>query len=48
VTAVKAGVATIKMGADSFSVDTNKLGVQNGAATINASQAEIKKMMPKK
>jgi hypothetical protein len=29
-------------------VDTNKLGVQNGAATINASQAEIKQMMPKK
>ena len=48
VTAVKGGVATIKMGSDSFSVDTNKLGVANGAATINASQAEIKKMMPKK
>jgi len=48
VSAVKAGVATIKMGADTFTVDTNKLGVQGGAATINATQADIKKMLPKK
>jgi hypothetical protein len=48
VTAVKSGVATIKMGADTFAVDTSKLGVQNGTATINATQADIRKMMPKK
>jgi hypothetical protein len=36
------------MGADTFNVDTAKLGVQGGAATINASQAELKKMLPKK
>jgi hypothetical protein len=48
VTAVKGDMATIKMGADTFTVDTSKLGVQGGAATINASQAELKKMLPKK
>jgi len=48
VSAVKAGVATIKMGSDTFAVDTNKLGVTGGAATINATQADIKKMLPKK
>lgn len=48
VSAVKDGVATIKMGSDTFTVDTNKLGVQGGAATINATQADIKKMLPKK
>jgi hypothetical protein len=48
VTGVKSGVATIKMGTDTFTVDTSKLAVENGAATINASQADIKKMMPKK
>ena len=41
-------VATIKMGADSFAVDTAALAVDNGAATINATQAEIKAMLPKK
>jgi hypothetical protein len=41
-------VATIKMGADSFAVDTASLAVDNGAAVINASQAEIKGMMGKK
>ena len=41
-------VATIKMGADSFAVDTASLAVDNGAATINATQAEIKAMLPKK
>jgi hypothetical protein len=40
-------VATIKMGADSFAVDTSALAVDNGAAVINATQAEIKNMMPK-
>jgi len=48
VSEVKNGVATIKMGADTFAVDTSKLAVQNGAATINASQSDIKKMLPKK
>ena len=46
--AVKGDMATIKMGADTFTVDTSKLGVQGGAATINATQAELKKMLPKK
>jgi hypothetical protein len=36
------------MGSDSFSVETSKLAVQNGSATINATEAEIKKMMPPK
>jgi hypothetical protein len=40
-------VATIKMGAESFAVDTSALAVDNGAAVINATQAEIKQMMPK-
>jgi hypothetical protein len=48
ITAVKGDMATIKMGADTFNVDTAKLGVQGGAATINATQAELKKMLPKK
>jgi hypothetical protein len=48
VKAVKGGVATIQMGSDSFTVDTNKLGVANGVASINASQAELKKMLPAK
>jgi hypothetical protein len=48
ITAVKGDMATIKMGSDTFTVDTSKLGVQGGAATINASQADIKKMLPKK
>jgi hypothetical protein len=48
VKSVKAGVATIQMGSDSFTVDSTKLGVANGVATINASQAELKKMLPAK
>jgi hypothetical protein len=48
VTSVKAGLATIKMGSQTFTVDSSKLGVQNGAATINATQAELEKMIPKK
>jgi hypothetical protein len=48
VKSVKAGVATIQMGSDTFTVDSNKLGVAGGAATINASQAELKKMLPAK
>jgi hypothetical protein len=38
-------VATIQMGADSFSVDTSALAVQDGAATVNATQSEIRQMM---
>jgi hypothetical protein len=39
--------ATIKMGADSFAVDTSALAVEDGAAVINATQAEIQAMMKK-
>jgi hypothetical protein len=42
---LKAGVATITMGSDSFTVDANKLGVSGGAATINATQAQLKQMI---
>jgi len=45
VKAVKAGQATIQMGADTFTVDAAKLGVSNGSATINATQAELKQML---
>lgn len=41
-------LATIKMGDDSFAVDAAALAVENGAAVINATQAELKAMMPKK
>ena len=40
--------ATIKMGADTFAVDTSSLAVASGAATVNATQAEIKGMLKKK
>jgi hypothetical protein len=45
---LKAGVATIQMGSDTFTVDSSKLAVANGAATINASKDELKKMLPAK
>jgi hypothetical protein len=48
VKSIKAGVATIQMGSDTFTVDSSKLGVAGGAATINATQAELKKMLPAK
>jgi hypothetical protein len=48
VKAVKGAIATIAMGSDTFNVDTDKLGVKDGVASINASQAEIKKMLPAK
>jgi hypothetical protein len=48
VSGVKGGVATIKMGSDTFTVDTTKLAVQGGAATINATQADIRGMLKKK
>ena len=47
-TAVKAGVATVKMGADVFTVETSKLAVQGGAASVNATQADIRGMLKKK
>jgi hypothetical protein len=48
VKSVKGGIATIQMGSDTFTVETNKLGVSGGAANINASQADLKKMLPGK
>ena len=39
--------AVIAMGADTFAVDTAALAVQNGAAVINASQADIQGMIRK-
>jgi len=39
--------ATIKMGTDTFAVDTSRLAVAGGSATVNATQAEIKKMLKK-
>lgn len=39
--------ATIKMGADTFAVDTASLAVSGEAATVNATQADIKKMLKK-
>ena len=40
-------MATIKMGADTFAVDATNLGVADGSATINATQAEIQQMLKK-
>jgi len=40
-------MATIKMGADTFAVDATNLGVADGSATINATQAEIQSMLKK-
>lgn len=40
-------VATIKMGADTFAVETDKLAIAEGSATINATQAELKAMLAK-
>lgn len=37
--------AVIKMGSDSFQVPTDRLGSENGAATINMTQAQIEKML---
>jgi hypothetical protein len=52
VTDVKTGAdgkktATIKMGADTFAVDTASLAVSGDAATVNASKDEIQKMLKK-
>lgn len=40
-------VATISMGADTFAVDASTLAVADGAATINASQDEVRQMLKK-
>lgn len=40
--------ATIKMGEDTFAVDTASLAVQGDAAVINATQAELKGMLAKR
>ncbi|MBA4011630.1 MAG: hypothetical protein C0481_07160 [Phenylobacterium sp.] len=40
-------VATIKMGSDTFAVETNKLAIADGSATINATAAELKTMLKK-
>ena len=40
-------VATIKMGAETFAVDGANLAVQDGAAVVNASQAELESMIKK-
>ncbi len=37
--------AVIKMGSDQFQVTSDKLGVANGAATINLTQAQIATML---
>lgn len=38
-------VAVVQMGADAFSVETDRLAVQNGAAAINATGAQIRAMI---
>lgn len=53
ITEVKAGAAgkqtaTIKMGADTFAVETDRLSVMGRNAQVNATQAEIKTMLGKK
>lgn len=53
VTEVKADAAgkktaTIKMGADTFAVETDRLAVMGKNAQVNATQAEIKTMLGKK
>ncbi len=37
--------ATIRMGADTFAVETSALAIVDGAATVNSTHAEIKAMM---
>jgi len=40
-------VATIKMGASSFKVEADRLAVENGAATVNATEAQLRDMLKK-
>jgi hypothetical protein len=40
-------MATVKMGAQSFSVDASALAVQGGTAKINETKAQIQQQMPK-
>ena len=46
--AAGAQVATVEMGAETFTVATSKLAVRGKVATINATGAELKTMIPKK
>ena len=39
--------ATIKMGTDTFAVGASSLAVQDGAAVVNATQAELRQMLKK-
>ncbi|HEY2178268.1 MAG TPA: hypothetical protein VGH15_06770 [Caulobacteraceae bacterium] len=41
-------MATIKMGANAFQVPAANLAVENGAATINLTKAQIDAQLPKK
>jgi hypothetical protein len=38
-------VAVVNMGGEAFSVETDRLAIQNGAAAINATQAQLKAMI---
>jgi hypothetical protein len=38
-------VAVVNMGGEAFSVETDRLAVQNGAAAINATQAQLRAMI---
>jgi hypothetical protein len=38
-------VAVVRMGSDAFSVETDRLAVQNGSAAINATQAQLQAMI---
>jgi hypothetical protein len=38
-------VAVVNMAGEAFSVETDRLAVQNGAASINATQAQLKAMI---
>jgi len=42
---VKGDTATVKMGEQSFAIGAQSFVVQNGAAVINATQAELKQMI---
>ena len=40
-------MATVKMGTQSFSIDASSLAIAGGAATINATKAQILQQIPK-
>ncbi len=41
-------MAVVKMGTQSFAIDSASLAVSGGAATIGATKAQIEQMLPKK